>query len=419
MLNKSLPFLFIIVLLAACTSSPLPIAPAPTLSPPQPASPALPPIASASAADLTDQRDYLTDLDLDVSAAAYYPLIAETLTLTPAEIELLNTNGFVVSDRQNWQRFHEAYAWIYWKDLPVLITSDSILHTMHQSYLNLLKRLEYEILIPEMHSFLKYSKLAVQEAQQTATDPSLDHLYADVETFIAVGQALLDGQSTGGETGKYVKLAQQANSYSQIELFNTEYLVDFTLFKPRGHYAETETLQRYFRAMNWLAQIDFRFVEYDMETNEPTVNHEAIAAALILQDAIDDAGQHARWDSINGILEILVGRSDNMTLTDLDRFRADMQLNIPFAALQPSPTAILDQLAAVDYGRQRITGQIIERHIDNDSSDSIPRPVSFMLMGQRFALDSFVLGNVVYDRMMKEGQPIERHHHPRRCRLAG
>ena len=30
-------------------------------------------------------------------------------------------NGFAITDRLQWKRFKEAYAWIYWRDLPVLV----------------------------------------------------------------------------------------------------------------------------------------------------------------------------------------------------------------------------------------------------------------------------------------------------------
>ncbi len=396
----------VLLLLAACSILPSEKV---TLPPGTPTNqPALPPIESATLASLADQRLYLQDLGLDASEAEFFQLIDKALPLSPAEIDKLSTNGFVVSDRHTWQRFHEAYAWIYWQDLPVLITSDSILHTVHQSYLNLLKRLEYEILIPEMRTFLQQAAAAVLTAARVNGNKNLDPLYEDVETYFAVALALLEGNGGSGDAADYVRLAKGARSYSKVQLFGSDYPVDFTLFKPRGHYAETETLQNYFRAMNWLAQIDFRFVEYDQETSEPTVNPKAIAAAMILQDAVDEAGQRQRWHSINGILEMLVGRSDNMTLTHLDHFRADMDFSGPTDALDVDPTATLDQLAKADYGQQRITGQIIMRHTANDSADAIPRPLSFMLMGQRFALDSFVLGNVVYDRMMKDGGPIER-----------
>src|SRR5690242_19539859 len=59
--------------------------------------------------------------------AQYFDLINTTLGLTAAERAKLQDNGFVVSDRLAVQDFTTAYAYIYWKDLPVLITTDSLM----------------------------------------------------------------------------------------------------------------------------------------------------------------------------------------------------------------------------------------------------------------------------------------------------
>ena len=52
----------------------------------------------------------------------YFDVINEALQFTPEELALLEKNGFLVSDRLAFEQFKRAYAYIYWKDLPVLIT---------------------------------------------------------------------------------------------------------------------------------------------------------------------------------------------------------------------------------------------------------------------------------------------------------
>ena len=51
--------------------------------------------------------------------------------------------------------------------------------------------------------------------------------------------------------------------------------VDFSQFKPRGHYAGDSTLEAYFRAMIWLGRTDLRFLQYD------TFAPAGLAAALL------------------------------------------------------------------------------------------------------------------------------------------
>jgi hypothetical protein len=133
--------------------------------------------------------------------------------------------------------------------------------------------------------------------------------------------ALLNGAPATTPSGEtYLQMAHDADQAPQVTLFGGERQIDFTLFKPRGHYTQSEQLQRYFQAMSWLAQIDFRLVEYDPYGN-PTLNIEHLAAAALLRDAIDRADQRATWQTFDGLFSLLVGHSDNTTLPDLDRYR--------------------------------------------------------------------------------------------------
>lgn len=352
---------------------------------------------------------YLEQLDIALDQVNYLPLVEQAMPLTNPERDALTRNGFVVSDRISWQRFIEAYAWIYWKDLPVLVTTDSLLHAFHQSYADLLKELEMSILTPQLTAMLTTTHATLASQQQANTDAALTPLYQDVDHYLAVAYHLLDGSpSSDPAVAHYVKLATDANAHVKIPLFGTERPIDFTLFKPRAHYAENVQLEAYFRAMNWLAQIDFRFVAYSPLTSEPILDQPQMAAAAILRNAIDATDQRLRWQVINGLLELLVGRSDNMTLPDFDRFLTDAAITTPGQLLTADGVTLLTLLTTNDYGQQRITGQLIERHADNPSAQPIPRPTSFLLLGQRFAIDSFVFSELVYDRLMINGEPIHR-----------
>lgn len=39
-----------------------------------------------------------------------------------------------MSERLAFKQFMQAYAGIYWKDLPVLVTTDSLLDAIHRTY---------------------------------------------------------------------------------------------------------------------------------------------------------------------------------------------------------------------------------------------------------------------------------------------
>ena len=373
-----------------------------------PATPGIVPLEGVHL-DRDASQPYLTRVSFSPREAQYFDLVNKAMSLSQAEIERLAQDGFVVSGRLAWQRFLEAYGWIYWQDLPVLVTTDSILHAIHQSYDDLLKDLERTILIPRLEQLLGDTQVQVAAGQAANADARLDALYQDVATYLAVAHALLNGEA--GEAAAVKQLVAwgvAADTVAEIELFGSKRPIDFSLFLPRGHYTESEELQRYFRAMTWLAQADFRFVEFDPLTSAPTLHLKQIAAAAILRDELAASGGREIWAQINGLVELLVGPSDNMTLPDLDRFLADAGLAGPAGILRADTGAILALLTQNDYGQQRITGQLIYRDAANDSAKPIPRPVSFMLLGQRFAIGSYVMSNLVYDSLIVDGRPVER-----------
>jgi Protein of unknown function (DUF3160) len=386
------------MLLPACEASPTTV----------PVSPGVVPLEGVHL-DGDASRPYLAKVSFSPQEAQYFDLVDRAMSLSEAEIERLAQNGFVVSGRLAWERFLEAYAWIYWQDLPVLVTTDSVLHAVHQSYDDLLMNLELSILAPRLEQLLRMTREQAVADRRASADDKLDALYGDVATYLDVAWALLKGEEGGSRaTERYVAQVVAADSVAEVDLFGSGRTIDFTLFKPRGHYTKFEELQRYFRAMAWLAEIDFRFVEFDPATSAPILHLEQIAAAAILRDALAVSGGRETWAQINSLVEVLVGPSDNVTLPDLDRFLADAALTNPASILQADDDAILALLTGNDYGQQRITGQLIYRHTGSTSEEPIPRPVSFMLLGQRFAVDSYVMSNLVYDRLMVDGRPVER-----------
>jgi len=222
--------------------------------------------------------------------AKYFPEINSTLNLNPVERVQLRSNGFVVSDRLAFADFETAYAYIYWKDLPVLITTDSLLQVMHRNYDFLLEGLETTLLATRLEAFLAATRRQVQADQAANHDPQLAPVYADVDTYFAVPELLLHMPvSASAAAQAYYERAATAGSRDNIDLFGTRHPVDFTLFKPRGHYTHSNLLGRYFAAVSWLGQVDFRLVDYD-PAGRPTLNSTALAGAALLRAALDRAG---------------------------------------------------------------------------------------------------------------------------------
>lgn len=360
---------------------------------------------------ITEDERFLTQLSYNPSQAKYFRLIDQTFELTPAERAMLKKNGFVVSERLAFVDFSTAYAYIYWKDLPVLVTTDSILHAIHHSYDELLATMEYTILTDRLVDLLTETRRQLQADAKANTDPDLAQLYADLDVYLTVPLILLtnpaDVNSYDADVvHQYLMLAEAASQVAPVQLFGGERKVDFSLFEPRGHYTRSRSLERYFRAMSWLAHIDFRLVEYTPQ-GEPILNTDHVAAAVLFHTGIEQAGQRPNWRDFDTIFRLFVGESDNTTLPDLDRFLLDASLESPEEVyLYPDPEKLLGMLVNGDYGRQHIAGQILE--VDPNNPDSLPRPVSFALLGPRFTMDSLVMSDLTFDRLVVDNQKVLR-----------
>lgn len=93
-------------------------------------------------ADEAPNREYVNKLSFDPAEAKYYDETVQRLQLNDSERELLRKNGFVSIDHGQRYSFGSLYFAVYSNDLPVLITTDSILHAMHSTYDDILMEIE-------------------------------------------------------------------------------------------------------------------------------------------------------------------------------------------------------------------------------------------------------------------------------------
>jgi hypothetical protein len=387
-------------------------------------------------------------------AAQYFEELNNLLEFTADEIAMLERNGFVVLDRLRFKQFKRAYAWIYWKDLPVLVTTDAILHSIHQTYDELLKEVEINILTEKLASLLENTRnylrgaaIANSEAEYAAyydnrMDERLNTLYADLDLYLTLPILLLKEnknrvffdsidfspedpketlkqwleQITWSNRNKdfnYVRMnadgkaeVEHTNVGTQkIALFGLSRELDFSQFQARGHYDEPPALVAYFAAMMWLQLLDFRFVEYD-SSGKAEVHKQQIAAAYVLYDALEKSEQRQAWDEIESLLSAFVGWSDNITINGLERLFQKLGIQSASDCLDTDSQKFLEILSQEDFGQQKIRGQFQSRqkHLEAE----LPHNISFALIGQRYTVESDILQQLVFDKLTVNGEVVPR-----------
>jgi len=368
--------------------------------------------ADTSTKDLLRSLDsprFLDGPDFDVKRAADYKLMVKALQPTAQELDKLHRNGFAIIDHGQRYSMGAMYYGIYAQDLPVLITTDSVLHAMHRSFDDLLMELEVAALSPELADILllTHRKLFATAGRAPA------QAHKDADLYLSVARNLLEGAGAPEDewdgTLKYsssmgqddavmdiLKKVQQGGLETPDTASSTLYgeprMVDWSQFRPRGHYTKHPSLGRYFRAMMWLGRVDCGFeLEFPRQ----------VAAAAQLSQALDASGAGDRLGELDTLLAWLVGDSDNLgpqgMLDGIEALgdRADL-----------SDPATLQRLAESVDGSQRIRSQVVVSNPDDP--EEVPPPPVFQTFGQRFMLDSFVLSRVVFDSIVVGDKKVER-----------
>ena len=193
--------------------------------------------------------------------------------------------------------------------------------------------------------------------------------------------------------------------------------LDFSQFTPRGHYNKTIysggkefTLENYFRAMMWLGRIDFLLTAPPQNPWEPDWTDEELRrmqlGALLLNELLYESDHYGNLTKHEEIISFMVGPDDNMTPSELKSL-SDATLSSPVDLFDKGKfESFMDELNASDDYGQKIMSNFF--YVDPDTADPSRLPVSFKLLGQKFLVDSYIFSEMVYDRIVFEGEKIWR-----------
>lgn len=328
--------------------------------------------------------------------------------LATAELGVLRTNGFVVSERLAAPSFGEAYYRLWWDDLPVFITTDSILQAWHRSYDNMLTELEETWLFNAVGQMLEGMASEIQGTLREAEFTTVAQSVLDADYFVAVGRSLLNGTYYGTSLGDAHYDVQVADTLAAIErqqleglqLFGSRREVDFSQFKPRGHYENSELLRRYFKCLMWLGRIDMRVVPPNVDPDAQAAAIRQLGTAMVLLRALQRSGQYENWQQIDRALQTFVGITDSMTFAQLASLvDAGGASDLSLAEGEASVERLQQRLFEGTLGLQHIRGDVFNSPL---GPTQLQLPRSFTVIGQKFVVDSWAFSQTVYDSILWE-----------------
>jgi len=375
----------------------------------------------------------------DPTRVAYYDAIRKALVLTAEEQEIYKRTGFVGVDHSQRYSMASAYLAIYRRDLPVLITADSILHAMHRSFDNILIELETGIFAPAIGKLLAETQARLRAEKDQLQDTGLRESAADVDLYLTVARNLIvgsnivqgcppddgngdddcnrlesepDGLGATSDFGQDEKVKEVLQAIAgeqqsdRVSLYGRRgVLIDWSQFRPRGHYTKSQTLRRYFRAMMWLGRVDLGF---NLGTPDGAFGHvnasRELRDAVLLSWLVRQAGQLETLAATDRAIGFLIGLSDNTTAADV--VAAALEAGVQRTADLAKPELLSEVSRSLGGTGQRIRSQLGARTPGGGPEVSLPDV--FQLFGQRFVIDSFVTSKVVFDSILFKGNREER-----------
>ena len=128
---------------------------------------------------------------------------------------------------------------------------------------------------------------------------------------------------------------------------------------------------------------------------------------LLLAGMLDAPATQPLLTRIEDALRTFVGEQDNITTALLREYIGSSGISSAAALVDTSAWRSFQMgLLKRSYAVQRINSQILWS--DPQSPETIQPAAAFLPLGQRFIVDSYVTGNVVYDKIVFEGQKVLR-----------
>ena len=401
--------MILFIIQAACTFSPSPTpAPTPTKEDEQTSLPPvegvfMPAFAEYSLISVRLPDTYLGEgysLPIDLNLVDGL----EDLELSDAQLDLLSQNGFAVASPVTgmWQEFYQVYESGRYYHMPNFITTDSIYHVYHLLFDKMLRDLETSYFISDLRSLTTAMLAATISQWETLQGTSLEESALRNVAYFGVADRLLElTDSIPPEAQSYVE-AELALIYSasgagisplwdRADLPDDEKLIeDYSQYIPRGHYTRTEELKTYFRSMMWYGRLTFRLMD-DFETRRALLLTQAIRSA----SAEDGTPALSLWQDIYEPTVFIVGKADDLGFYEYgglsDQIFGSSPDLLDFAD-ETLFTRFKDASAALPPPQVNSMWVWIWQEQETVTK-------GFRFMGQRFTLDAYVFGQLIWRKV--------------------
>ncbi len=271
-------------------------------------------------------------LPLDLYQVANWQQIQAEFGLNPGQEALLVNNGFVVIP---WggDDIVAPYKTLKDREIPVFVTTDTLLHLYHIQFNEILKRIEEEEFYSQLIAMSQAMLKRAEKDYLIFTEPKLKEAARRNVAYFAVALSLLQTPSrkidftvpsyVRKEVNQEIKNIEAHQGFMPSAIFNSPdsrnpYKEDYSQYVPRGHYTRSETLKSYFKAMMWYGRMAFLLKGgTDALITEKDAEIATIQASLIsaqLPNVVANGNKAGDiWNRIYSVTSFFVGIADDLT----------------------------------------------------------------------------------------------------------
>ena len=297
------------------------------------------------------------ELPLQTKEISNYGDFSGKTLLDNSALKMLESNGFVVVENpygSSKEDITAMYSTLKDQEIPIFITTDSLLHLYHIQFDETLRKIEEEEFFDTLwetdlallnESIEKYNSTTGEEQEAAKRNTAYfsvalsllqpksvqiqaaENTYEDVEEvddYEDVNEESLF--PAGAEKHYQFEIPEFVRKDVEAELALIEahqgfelspifkYKEDYSQYIPRGHYTRSEVLQNYFKAFIWHGRMSMLLNEKLIESEDPAKDAriQTTQAGLITSRLENDPDLLNKWNRIYAITAFYVGISDDL-----------------------------------------------------------------------------------------------------------
>jgi len=325
--------------------------------------------------------------------------------LSKWEEDALRDRGFFARSSYD-PEMYKGYESLKERNIPIFVTTDSLLHAYHVLYDYVLREAEASRLVTLLKDLTEYLSRASEDQYSAIENSRLTEAARLNVAYFCVAGRLLDPSFAvpdyvEEEVDSELTLIRQHGGFAVSPVFGVK--EDYSQYVPRGHYTRSEELKAYFRAMMWYGRMTFTLRmgpdEGSIEIGRRHTRQALLIASSLSTGSVNGVPALRVWEDVYEPTTFFVGRTDDLNIYDyLDLARSLRRSGKPE-----------EDLSSDEWVDSFISKALELRKPKISSTGSTANMQGFRFMGQRFIPDSYILQEVVYNktsRLMPKGLDV-------------